>query len=120
LTILAGRGGTGKVSPDPAVPGSHRRCGGVAGDGEAGVEPCLLQGGLDAGFDLVGDMAVDLDHASVHPVAQPSGLRDLRDAGGDEPGLVTVAELVEGQPGPDRVNPHGGMRVVEVAVEGPG
>ena len=61
------------------------------GDGVAGVEPGVFEGGLELGFDFVGDVAVDLDDAFVHAVAKASGLRDFRDTGGDEPGLVAVA-----------------------------
>ena len=60
-------------------------------DGVAGVEPGVFEGGLDLSFDFVGDVAVDLDDAFVHAVAQASGLRDFGDAGGDQPGLVAVA-----------------------------
>jgi hypothetical protein len=31
------------------------------GDGVAGVEPGVFEGGLELGFDFVGDVAVDLD-----------------------------------------------------------
>jgi hypothetical protein len=62
----------------------------VGGDGVAGVEPGLFEGFLDAGFDLVGDVAVDLGDVFVEPVAQASGLGDFGDAGGDEPGFVAV------------------------------
>ena len=57
----------------------------VVGDGVAGVEPGLFEGGLDAGLDLVGDVAVDLDDAFVEAVAEAAGLGDFGDAGGDEP-----------------------------------
>lgn len=53
----------------------------------AGVKPGLLERGLDAGFDFVGDVAVDLGDASVEAVVAASGLGDFGDAGGDEPGL---------------------------------
>jgi len=46
---------------------------------------------LDVGFDFVGDVAIDLDDASVHAVAESSGLADFGDAGGDEPGFVAVS-----------------------------
>lgn len=62
----------------------------MGGDGVAGVEPSVFEGGLDAGFDVVGDVAVDLDDAFVESVAEPAGLGDLGDAGGDEPGFVAV------------------------------
>ena len=63
----------------------------MVGDGVACVEPGLFEGGLDVGFDFVGDVAIDLDDASVHAVAESSGLADFGDAGGDEPGFVAVS-----------------------------
>jgi hypothetical protein len=51
----------------------------VAGEGVAGVEPGLFEGGLDAGFDLVGDVAVDLGDAVVQAVAESAGLGDFGD-----------------------------------------
>jgi hypothetical protein len=63
----------------------------VVGDGVTGVEPSLFECGQDAGFDLVGDVAVDLGDAFVEAVAEASGLGDFGDAGGDEPGFVAVA-----------------------------
>jgi hypothetical protein len=59
----------------------------VCDGGVAGIEPGLFEGGLDAGFDFVGDVAVDLGDAFVQAVAEASGLSDFGDAGGDEPGL---------------------------------
>jgi hypothetical protein len=69
------------------VRGCDRWWCGVVGDGVAGVEPGLFESGLDAGFDLVGDVAIYLDGTFV----EAAGLSDLGDAGGDEPGFVAVA-----------------------------
>ncbi|OLF04777.1 hypothetical protein BLA60_39270 [Actinophytocola xinjiangensis] len=63
----------------------------MCGDGVAGVEPSLFEGGLDAGFDSVCDVAVDLDDAFVQAMAEASGLGDFGDAGGDESGFVAVS-----------------------------
>lgn len=42
-------------------------------------------------FDFGCDVGVDLDNTVVQMVAEPSGLRDLGGAAGDEPGFVAVA-----------------------------
>lgn len=57
----------------------------------AGIEPGLFEGSLDANFDLVRDVAVDLDDAFVEAMAEASRLGDFGDAGRDEPGLVAVS-----------------------------
>ena len=63
---------------------------GRTGGGVAGVEPGVFEGGLEAGFDGVGDVAVDLDDVFVESVAEAAGLGDFGDVGGDEPGFVAV------------------------------
>lgn len=88
LTVSAG---FGEVSSDESVTDCDGLWPWVFGEGVAGVEPSLFEGGLDVGFDVVGDVAVDLDDTLVHTVAQPSGLGDFGDAGGDEPGFVAVS-----------------------------
>src|SRR4051794_1918034 len=92
LTIPAGRDGwwSGEGAAGGSVAGWYFGGGWAGGEGVAGVEPGLFEGVLDAGFDFVGDVAVDLDHVPVEVVAEASGLGDLRDAGGDQPGLVAV------------------------------
>src|SRR6476659_9635949 len=65
-------------------------------------------GGVPAGLerveepllDLGGDVGVGLDNPVLQVMAEPAGLRDLRHAVGDEPGLVTVPEPVKSEPGP--------------------
>jgi len=54
-------------------------------------------------FDLRRDMAVGLDEPVRKVVAKAAGLRDLRDAVGDEPALVAVPQPVKREPGPDRL-----------------
>jgi hypothetical protein len=49
----------------------------VVGDDVASVEPVLLERVLDAGFDFVGNVAVDLDDSPVEAVSEPSGLGNL-------------------------------------------
>jgi hypothetical protein len=80
-----------EVSADESVAGCDGWWCGVVGEGVSGVEPGLFEGGLDAGFDFVGDVAVDLDDAFVEAVAESAGLGDFGDAGGDEPGFVAMA-----------------------------
>lgn len=91
---------------------------GVSGEGVSGVEPGLFERCLDVGFDLVGDVAVDLGDAVVEAVAESACLGDFGDAGGDEPGFVAVPEFVEGQAGPDGGEADCGVWLVGGAVEG--
>lgn len=63
--------------------------------------PAGFKGGEEAGIDAVGDVGVDVIDA-FEGVAKASGLGDVRDVVLDEPGLVGVAEVVEGQAGFER------------------
>jgi hypothetical protein len=49
----------------------------VVGEGVSGVEPGLFECCLDVGFDLVGDVSVDLGDAVVAAVAESACLGDL-------------------------------------------
>ena len=69
-------------------------------------------------FDFGGDVGVGLLDPVAQDVAEPAGLGDLGDAVGDHPGLVAVAQPVEGQPGFDRRQPHHRLGPVEGAVDG--
>jgi hypothetical protein len=53
-------------------------------------------------LDLWGDVGVGLDDSVVQVMTESAGLRDLRRAAGDQPGLVAVPQSVEGKPGPNR------------------
>ena len=79
-----------ELPPDTPVARCHRWCARVVGDGASSVEPGTFEGSLELGFDLVGDVAVDLDDTSVHAVTQPAGLGHFGDACGDEPGFVAI------------------------------
>ena len=63
----------------------------MVGDDAPCVEPSTFDGRLELGFDLVGDVAVDLDDTSIRAVAQPPSLGYFGDACGDEPGFVAVS-----------------------------
>ena len=65
-----------------------------------------------------GDVGVGLLDPVAEDVPETSGLGDLGDAVGDHPGLVAVAEPVEGQPGFDRFQPYWWAGAVEGAVHG--
>jgi hypothetical protein len=53
-------------------------------------------------LDLRGDVRVGLDDPVVQVMTESAGLRDLRCAARDQPGLVAVPQPVERQPRPDR------------------
>ncbi|WP_243726926.1 hypothetical protein [Actinocrispum wychmicini] len=118
MTVAAGFSSGVEVSADASGTHWDRWWCWVLGEGVSCVEPGVFEGGLDAGFDFVGDVAVDLHDTLVEAVAQSSGLGDFGDVGGDEPGLVAVSEFVECQAGPDGGEAHGGVWSGEVAVEG--
>jgi hypothetical protein len=52
----------------------------VRGNAGAGGMPASFQTTQQPPLDLCRDTRVRLDHAVVHVVSQPAGLRDLRDA----------------------------------------
>jgi hypothetical protein len=81
----------GEVSADVANAGCDGRWDRLLGEGVSGVEPGLFECCLDAGFDLVGDVAVDLGDAVVETVAESACLGDFWDADGDEPGFIGCA-----------------------------
>ena len=74
--------------------------------------PPPLQAVNEALFDGGADVAVDAAHAG-QPVAEPFGLGDLRHVVFDEPGFVTVSQVVEVQPSNDRRG-----AIVGIAVDG--
>lgn len=96
------------MASDPPGARRDRRRGRMVCDVVAGVEPGLFENGLDAGFDFVGDVAVDLDDAPVEAVTEASGLGDFGDAGGahgavgGEPGTAVqaVVDFEVAGPGP--------------------
>ncbi|WUE24565.1 hypothetical protein OHA47_08965 [Streptomyces sp. NBC_00498] len=63
--------------------------------GEGSV-PAGFESGEEPGVDAVGDVGVDVVDA-FEGVAEAAGLGDVGDVVLDEPGLVGVAEVVEGQ-----------------------
>jgi hypothetical protein len=71
--------------------------------------PAVFESADKAVFDFGGDVAVGLDQPIGEVVAQPPGLGDFGDAIGDKPGLVTVAQPVEGEPGPGGPVPFCGL-----------
>ena len=78
----------------------------------------LLQGVEQPGFEFGGDVAVDVLDLVGYAVAEASGLDDVGDAVGDEPGFVAVPQPVEGQPAGDRLDRDGWLWVVGGAVGG--
>lgn len=74
-------------------------CGVGGGEGGQGGGPAVLECGEEAGFDFGGDVGVDVVDFVGEFVAESSGLGDVGDSVGDEPGFVAVAESVEGQAG---------------------
>jgi len=82
------------------------------------VGPAALECVDEAGFDLGGDVGVDVFDLVGDFVAESAGLGDVGDAVGDEPGFVAVAEAVEGQPGHDGLYSYAWSGAVEVAVGG--
>ena len=57
---------------------SHSLSGTIHGDCSPRLTADLIESGLDAGFDLVGDVAVNLDNAFVEAVAVAVGLGRFR------------------------------------------
>jgi len=79
--------------------------GGLVGAFGDGFVPAVLQPGEQAVFDFAGDVGVGLADLVVEDVAQSAGLGDLGHVVGDHPGLVAVAQPVEGQAGFHRRQP---------------
>ena len=94
----------GRFVPRPVV------CGPA---GLVGVVPAPFEVLEELGFDLRGDVAVDLGQPVGQMVPKAPCLSDLRNVVGDQSGLVTVSEAVEGEAGSDRV-----CAFAEVAVNG--
>ena len=83
-----------------------------------GVAPAGFQPVEETLFDFGGDVGVGLDDAVVEVVSEPSGLGDLGNAVGDQPGRVTVPQSVHGQSRQEGVEPGGGVGECQVAVGG--
>jgi hypothetical protein len=91
---------------------------GAAAGSATACEPALLQPLQQAGFDLGGDVGVGLLNPVPEDCDPGVGLgRPRGDTVGDHPGLVTVTQTVEGQPGLGRVQPDHRAGLVEGAVD---
>jgi hypothetical protein len=78
-----------------------------------GVVPASFEVFEEFGFDLRGDVAIDLDESVGQVVSEAAGLSDFRDLVSDQPGLVTVPQAVEREARADRMGAFS-----EVAVDG--
>jgi hypothetical protein len=73
--------------------------------------PASFQGFEEFGFDLRGDVAVDLGQSVGQVVSKALGFSDFGNVVGDQPCLVAVSEAVEGEARPHRVDAFTGVAI---------